>query len=107
MSAFVETDQQLRGTVLGILWQLLLADLAEVPHVEPPVGAAGGQDGLVVGRPLDLLGRAATRVQLLQRSASLNIRQTAKLVEQHVGWLIVLELFFCVMLVILKHTAEK
>lgn len=74
MNAFVETDQQLGRTVLAVLRRLLLADLAEVPHVEPPVGAAGGQDGLVVGRPLDLLGRAATRVQLLQRNASLSIR---------------------------------
>lgn len=60
---FVETDQQLGRTVLGVLRRLLLADLAEVPHVEPPVGAAGGQDGLIVGRPLDLLGRVAMRVQ--------------------------------------------
>lgn len=80
MNAFVETDQQLGRTVLAVLRRLLLADLAEVPHVEPPVGAAGGQDGLVVGRPLDLLGRAATRVQPLQRNASLSIRQTARLV---------------------------
>lgn len=63
---FVETDQQLGRTVLGVLRRLLLSDLAEVPHVEPSIGAAGSQDGLVVRRPLDLLGKLATQVQRLR-----------------------------------------
>ena len=33
---------------------LLLSDLGEVPDVEPAVGAGGGEDGLVVRRPLHL-----------------------------------------------------
>lgn len=55
LAAFVATDQKLRRSVLSILRWLLLTDLAEVPHVEPPVSAAGGQDGFVMGRPLNLL----------------------------------------------------
>ena len=53
-TVFVSTNQQLRRTVLSILWWLLLSDLAEVPDVEPPVSAAGGQDGFVVRWPLNL-----------------------------------------------------
>lgn len=97
-TSFTETDQQLWRSVLGVLRRLLLPDLAEVPHVEPPVGAAGGQDGLIVGRPLDLLGRVATWVQLLQRKALINHKAnsktglTAKQLSQH-----------CFMFVVLKH----
>lgn len=51
----VTTHQQLRRAILSILWWLLLSNLTEVPDVEPPVGAAGGQDGFVMRRPLNLL----------------------------------------------------
>lgn len=51
----VTTHQQLRRAILSILWWLLLSNLTEVPDVEPPVSAAGGQDGFVMRRPLNLL----------------------------------------------------
>lgn len=54
---FVPADQQLRRAVLSVLWWLLLSDLAEVPHIEASVSAAGGQDGFIMRRPLNLLGR--------------------------------------------------
>ena len=47
-------EEELRGAILCVLGALLLADLGEVPHVQPPVGARAGQDSLVMGRPLDL-----------------------------------------------------
>ena len=47
-------EEQLGRAVLGVLRALLLSDLGEVPDVESPVGAGAGQDGLVMGRPLDL-----------------------------------------------------
>ena len=47
-------EEELRGAVLRVLRALLLPDLGEIPDVEPPVGARAGQDGLVMGRPLDL-----------------------------------------------------
>lgn len=65
----VPTDQQLRRAILSILRRLFLSDLTEVPDVEPPVGAAGGQDGFVVRRPLDLFGRDGPDVTFLRLSA--------------------------------------
>ncbi len=49
--------EQLGRAVLGVLGRLLLADLAEVPHVEALVRATGRQDGLFMRGPLDLCGR--------------------------------------------------
>lgn len=49
-------EQQFRWTILSILWRLLLSDFTEVPHVESPVCATGGQDGFIMRRPLDLKG---------------------------------------------------
>lgn len=48
------THQQLGRTILSILWRLLLSDLTQVPDVESPVSAAGGEDRFVMGRPLNL-----------------------------------------------------
>ena len=45
---------------------LLLADLGEVPDVEAPVGAGGGEDGLVVGRPLHLKDLILVRLEGVQ-----------------------------------------
>lgn len=39
---------------LGVLGRLLLPDLAHVPDVDAAVRGAGGEDGLVEGRPLHL-----------------------------------------------------
>uniref|UniRef100_A0A1I8GPN7 Ragulator complex protein LAMTOR1 n=1 Tax=Macrostomum lignano TaxID=282301 RepID=A0A1I8GPN7_9PLAT len=47
-------EQQLRRPVLGVFGRLLLADLAQVPHVQAAVRTRARQDGLVVRRPLDL-----------------------------------------------------
>ncbi len=47
-------EEQLGGTVFGVLGALLLANLGQVPDVQPAVGAGGGEDCLVVGGPLDL-----------------------------------------------------
>lgn len=47
-------EEELWGSVLGVLSTLLLSDLGQVPDVEAAVGAGGGKDRLVVGRPLDL-----------------------------------------------------
>ena len=46
--------QKLGGTVLGVFRALFLPDLAKVPHVEPSIRSAGGQDCFVMRRPLDL-----------------------------------------------------
>lgn len=73
-SYFITADQQLRRSILGILWRLFLSDLAEVPDVEPPVGAAGGQDGFVVRRPLNLLGRDGP-CYISTRKCFINIKQ--------------------------------
>ena len=47
-------EEELRGAVLRVLRALLLPDLGEVPDVQPAVCAGAGEDGLVMGRPLDL-----------------------------------------------------
>lgn len=49
------THQQLWWSVLGVLWRLLVSNLAEIPDVETTVGTARGQNGFVVRRPLNLL----------------------------------------------------
>ena len=49
-------EEKFRRAVLSILSALLLPDLGEIPDVKPPVSARAGQDGLVMGRPLDLGG---------------------------------------------------
>ena len=49
-------EEKFRRSVLGVLRALLLSDLGEIPDVEPPVSTGAGQDGLVMGRPLDLEG---------------------------------------------------
>ena len=49
-------EEKFRRSVLGVLRALLLSDLGEIPDVQPPVSARAGQDGLVMGRPLDLGG---------------------------------------------------
>ena len=49
-------EEKFRRPVLGVLRALLLSNLGEIPDVEPPVSARAGQDGLVMGRPLDLGG---------------------------------------------------
>lgn len=87
-SRSVETDQQLRRTVLSVLRRLLLADLAEVPHVEPPVCAAGGQDGLIVGRPLDLLEQSGNVSAASAAKGCTGL--TAELLSQHVLMFVVL-----------------
>ena len=46
--------QKLRRPILGILRALVLAYLAEVPHMEAPVSAGTGEDCFVVGGPLHL-----------------------------------------------------
>ena len=45
---------------------LLLPDLGEVPDVEPAVGAGGGEDGLVVRRPLHLEDLVLVRLEGVQ-----------------------------------------
>lgn len=50
-----QTHQQLRRAILSILWRLLLSNLTEVPDIESPVCAAGGQDGFIMRRPLNLV----------------------------------------------------
>ena len=50
-------EEKFRRTVLRVLSALLLPDLGEIPDMEPPVGTRAGQDGLVMGRPLDLRGK--------------------------------------------------
>ena len=47
-------EEQLRRSVLCILSILLLPDLGQVPDVQSAVCAGARQDGLVVGRPLNL-----------------------------------------------------
>merc|ERR1719259_1287673 len=47
-------EEKLWWTVLRILRTLFLANLAEVPDMEPSIGARGGEDGLVMRRPLHL-----------------------------------------------------
>ena len=47
-------EEEFGRTVLGVLGRLLLANLGQVPNVESAIGAGRGQDGLVVGRPLNL-----------------------------------------------------
>ena len=44
----IQTDRQ------TYLRTLFLSDLAEIPDVEPPIGAGRSQDGFVVRRPLNL-----------------------------------------------------
>ena len=50
-------EEEFRRSVLGVLGRLLLADLRQVPNVEAAISAGGGQDGLVMGRPLNLKQR--------------------------------------------------
>lgn len=78
VTVFVPTNQQLRRTVLSILWGLLLSDLAEVPDVEPPVSAAGGQDGFVVRWPLNLSGGKWARCYISATMCVINTRQIAQ-----------------------------
>ena len=47
-------EEQLRRSILGVLSILLLPDLGQVPDVQSVVCAGARQDGLVVGRPLNL-----------------------------------------------------
>ena len=47
-------EEKFGRAVFSVLRALLLPDLGEIPDVEPPVGARAGEDGLVMGRPLDL-----------------------------------------------------
>ncbi len=47
-------EEELWWPILGILSVLFLTNLAEVPDVQTTVGARGGENGLVMGRPLDL-----------------------------------------------------
>ena len=47
-------EEQLRRSVLCILSILLLPNLGQVPDVQPAVRAGARQDGLIVGRPLNL-----------------------------------------------------
>ena len=62
-------EEELRGAVLRVLRALLLPDLGEVPDVQPAVSAGAGEDGLVMGRPLDL-----ERTGLLMKSNKLVFR---------------------------------
>ena len=47
-------EEEFWWAVLSILSALLFPNLGEIPDMEPPVSARAGQDGLVMGRPLDL-----------------------------------------------------
>lgn len=47
-------EQKLWRSVFGVLSSLLFANLGQVPNVETTVSSGRGQDGLVMGGPLDL-----------------------------------------------------
>ena len=47
-------EQEFGRSVLGVFRGLLLSDFRQIPNVETPVGPGGGQDRLVMGRPLYL-----------------------------------------------------
>src|SRR5262245_47087998 len=58
---------QLWGTVLGLVWRLLLADHADVPHADAAVVAGGCQYGGILGMPLQPNDVAAVTLQRVQR----------------------------------------
>ncbi len=55
MTSHVITHQELGRAILCVLGRLFLPNLAQVPDVQSPVRSARGQDGLIVGGPLDLM----------------------------------------------------
>jgi len=51
-------EEKFWRSVLCVLGRLLLAYLGGVPDMQAAIGAGGSQDGLVMGRPLNLKGNS-------------------------------------------------
>lgn len=59
-------EQQLWRSILGIFGTLLLTNLAEIPNVQPAIGARRSQYCLVVRRPLHLEYLILMRLETVQ-----------------------------------------